>query len=453
MAKENNLQSALLRNDPLEQAILGTILQYGTAAFENVSKEVTKEMFYTPSHSLIYGIMEDAYKAGEDITMASVAVKFNESQAGVENPMYVLGLIDYNDLARLEDNCNKLKDLHQRRQLYNIGLKLSDVGISWERETDEAKQEAIEAIKSLNDCKDANITSLQDAFREVYDTMNGNANGTGKRGISTGFKEIDKRGGFMPSDLVVIAAESSQGKTSFAIDIAVNAAKSGVPVAVYSLEMQKAQLAARIVSAETKVSSRLIMNERLNDNETKRIDKAIGAMWNLPIYFDDNSTLSVNKIYSSIRQMARKKGIRVAVIDYLQILSTNQRLQNIETFYGEVSRNLKNLAKELNICVILLSQLSRDMNTSEPSLSRLRGSGQINEAADMTFLIYRPEVYGKSYPKGTFANVETKGTALIKCAKGRNVGIYEFVCGFDAESTHFHDLEQIPRLKIKIPGL
>ena len=102
---------------------------------------------------------------------------------------------------------------------------------------------------------------------------------------------------------------------------------------------------------------------------------------------------------------------------------------------------------------VLLSQLSRDMNTPEPSLSRLRGSGQINEAADMTFLIYRPEVYGKNYPKGAFANVETKGTALIKCAKGRNVGTYEFVCGFDAESTHFHDLEQIPKLKIEIPGL
>jgi replicative DNA helicase len=453
MIKENNPQTTLLHNDALEQAILGTILQYGTATFENVSKEVAKEMFYVPSHSLIYGIMEDAYKAGEDVTMASVAVKFNETQEGVKNPMYVLGLIDYNDLAKLEDNTNKLKDLYQRRQLYNIGLKLSDVGISWERETDEAKQEAIEAIKSLNDCKDTNITSLQDAFREVYGTMNDNASGTGKRGFATGFREIDARGGFMPSDLVVIAAESSQGKTSFAIDVAVNAAKSGVPVAVYSLEMQKAQLAARIVSAETKVNSRLIMNERLNGNETKRIDEAMGAMWNLPIYFDDNSTISVGKIYSSIRQMARKKGVKVAVIDYLQILSTNQRLQNLETFYGEVSRNLKNLAKELNICVVLLSQLSRDMNTPEPSLSRLRGSGQINEAADMTFLIYRPEVYGKNYPKGAFANVETKGTALIKCAKGRNVGTYEFVCGFDAESTHFHDLEQIPKLKIEIPGL
>lgn len=134
----------------------------------------------------------------------------------------------------------------------------------------------------------------------------------------------------------------------------------------------------------------------------------------------------------------------MAIIDYLQILSTNQKVANLETFYGEVARNLKNLAKELDMCIVLLSQLSRSYDNPEPNLSRLRGSGQINEAADMTFLLYRPEIYGKQY-SGAYRNTDTKGTALIQCAKGRNVGIYSFVCNFDAEHTHFYDRTTMDR--------
>ena len=264
----------------------------------------------------------------------------------------------------------------------------------------------------------------------------------------TGFRHIDERGGFFPSDLVVIAAESSQGKTSFAMDIAVNIAKDGVPVAVYTMEMRKAQLSTRVLAQETKINSRLIMGERLNSDEVERINKTIARLRNLPVYFDESSTTSINTIYFSIRTLARRMGVKMVVVDYLQILSTNQKVVNLEAFYGEVTRRLKNLAKDLNICIVLLSQLSRGYDTVEPSLSRLRGSGQINEAADMTFLIYRPEYYGKHYT-GTFAMIDPKGTALIECAKGRNVGTYSFVCGFDAEHTHFYDEENLPRLNLE----
>lgn len=449
MKTENtNISLSLLHNNAVEQAILGTILQYEGGPMEHICQQITKAMFYQPQHSLIYGLMVEIYERGEKVDLPAVSVEYVKTKEGALNPSYTMELINYQNLALLDKNIHDLVDMYQRRQLRNIGLQLSEVGVSWERDTDEAKQAAVEAIKHLDDNPDSSISSFADALKEVDETINTNASGIAKHGISTGFRSIDAKGGFQPSDLVVIAAESSQGKTSFAMDIAVNAAKSGTPVGVYSLEMKQAQLAARVVSADTGINSRLIMNERLNPNELKRIDEAFGRLYNLPIYFDDSSTISVSKIYSSIRMLVRRKGIKLAVIDYLQILSTNQKTANIETFYGEVSRKLKNLAKELNICIVLLSQLSRSYDSPEPTLSRLRGSGQINEAADMTFLLYRPEVYGKQYT-GEYCKTPTKGTALVQCAKGRNVGLFSFICGFNAESTHFHDLDFVPQMDIK----
>ena len=153
----------------------------------------------------------------------------------------------------------------------------------------------------------------------------------------------------------------------------------------------------------------------------------------------------LERIIVSIRRLVLKHHVEVAFIDYLQVLQTNESggKQTEEQFFGTVARKLKNLAKELNICIMLLSQLSRDKSTTEPTLSRLRGSGQIAEAADMVLLIYRPEMYGKGY-SGVFHKVRPEGTALIRLAKGRNVGTGEFICGYDAPTTHFFELSRIP---------
>ena len=153
----------------------------------------------------------------------------------------------------------------------------------------------------------------------------------------------------------------------------------------------------------------------------------------------------LERIIVSIRRLVLKHHVEVAFIDYLQVLQTNESggKQTEEQFFGTVARKLKNLAKELNICIALLSQLSRDKSTTEPTLSRLRGSGQIAEAADIVLLIYRPEMYGKGY-SGVFHKVRPEGTALIRLAKGRNVGTGEFICGYDAPTTHFFELSRIP---------
>lgn len=440
----SNLAVAVLHNDAAEQSILGTILECGGGAMEAVAQRITASMFYQPQHAAIYSIMTDLYWGGAEIDLSSVSLGYSRTSEGAANIGLVLSLLEYKSTATLQSNIQEVEELYKRRKIRELALKLSDIGVSREQGVEEAVEEAVEGIKKLDDNPDTNIASFAEVLQDVQRAVKANQTGGIKPGLMTGFSSIDNRGGFQLSDLVIIAADSSQGKTSFAIDIAVNAAKTGVPIAVYSMEMRQTQLAARALSQGAEVNSRLILNERLNSGELERIDKSIAELRNLPIYFDDNSTTSINKVYSSLRTLKRRKGVKMAIIDYLQILSTNQRVANLETFYGEVARSLKNLAKELDMCIVLLSQLSRSYDNPEPNLSRLRGSGQINEAADMTFLLYRPEIYGKQY-SGAYRNTDTKGTALIQCAKGRNVGIYSFVCNFDAEHTHFYDRTTMDR--------
>lgn len=453
--EEKKVREALscitVHNDAVEMAIIGTIISIGNNAMEHASQMITKKMFYQPANAMLFGIMDKLLMDGKEISMSSVAVEYIATEEGARNPTYIMEVINYNQLATLDDNIAKLYELSQRREVWQVCNKYKDVGVSLAIPIEETKENIIDAVKNIG-CIHDSVKNIHDALKEVSDRLNENMSSDERRGIPTGFNAIDERGGrFQEGDLVVIAAESSQGKTSFALDIATNAAKYGIPVSFYSMEMTQAQIASRMISAITGIPSKSIMNDNMADN-IAAIDKAIGQVEQLPMFFDDDSTVSVDRIYQSIRQVARRNGVKLVVVDYLQILSTNERVQNTETFYGEVARKFKNLAKELRICIVLLSQLARDPNTTEPSLRRIRGSGQINEAADWTFTIYRPEVYGKNYT-GQYSNVTPYGTALIKCEKGRNVGLFDFICGFNKNCTHFYDTtpETIPQGDTKPP--
>lgn len=226
--------------------------------------------------------------------------------------------------------------------------------------------------------------------------------------------------------------------TSLALALVDSAAKHGDGVAFYSMEMKKEQCAARLLAMNSGVPSSDILFSRLDDNYLRILDSGVNKIYNLPIYFDDNSTSNIDKIIASIRSMKSKYDITGAVVDYLQILNVNQKSMNKEQAMGDVARRLKNLAKELDIWIIALSQLNRDSFNPVPNLNRLRDSGQIAEAADIVMFVYRPEIYGKFYPD-PFANVSTKGTAMIDIAKGRNIGLLKFICSFDSRTTHFKE--------------
>lgn len=291
--------------------------------------------------------------------------------------------------------------------------------------------------------REEKIRTLKDATGDVIEIINDNIKGVA-RGVKTGFTEFDRHtGGLHEGDLTIIAAASSQGKTSFALNIAKNVASHGAKVAFYSLEMNDVQLTSRIISSVSGLSSKEILYRSMSNEMIKEFDKGVGKIQDLEIYFDDRSTSSIETIIQSIRKMVFKFGISGVIIDYLQILSITNKTQTEEQFLGSVARRLKNLAKELNIWILALSQLNRKNAENAPSLADIRASGQIGEAADNVILIYRPELYSRSYP-APYASTSTEGTALIDIAKGRNVGITKFILGFKPEQTLFYNLDELP---------
>ncbi len=182
----------------------------------------------------------------------------------------------------------------------------------------------------------------------------------------------------------------------------------------------------------------------LSASRLKAVDVATAGVEGMPVFFDDRSGSTLESILASIRTMRARHGIRDAVVDYLQILSVNAREANREQQMGEAACRLKNLAKDLGVWIIAVSQLSRDKADPVPSLSRLRASGQIAEAADVVILVYRPGAEGRERYPEPFGRVSVRDTALIDVAKGRNIGTMKFIAGFDGATASFRDIGEVP---------
>lgn len=258
-----------------------------------------------------------------------------------------------------------------------------------------------------------------------------------KIGIRTGLERWDKHcGGLHPSDLIVIAAETSQGKTSLAITIAFNTAiLSGTKVVFFSYEMSTEQLTARFASIETGVPGKSILFKKLGQEELEKVNN-IYKLIDAQIFIDDCRSVNIDYLLSGIRSAHMRYGVQVVIIDYIQLVKDPEK-RNEETEIASNTRRLKNIAKELNINIIILSQLSRDRNNPKPSMSRMRGSGQIEEAADMVVLIWRPEIAGLMYEDAPISS--TENTAEIIFAKGRNIGTGRMWLNYNPQLTCYYD--------------
>lgn len=439
----------LLHDPECERQVLGVLMQY-PGAFHESADIISEAMFFEPTNRVIYTAINGVVSEGDTpdlIQVNAYITKHPVKDINIEPYLLVEITTSVASSVTFHQNCHRLCDLYRRRQMNLLGYKLINAGTSELGDTDTITADVVNSLQSLDEAPQNTIITAAQAIKSLDEIVQANICGTRKNGIPTGFQFLDDKGGLQLSDLVVIAAEFSQGKTSLALDLCVTAARNGHPTAFYSTEMQSSQLAARMLAADSGMSSSIIMQQPMTGEQMQVYDRAIGRMENLPIYFDDTSTLSVERIISSIRSMTRKKSVEVAFIDYLQVLQNNERNMKMteEQFFGLVARKFKNLAKQLKICIVLMSQIARSKETTEPTLSRIRGSGQICEAADVVLLIYRPEFYDKRY-SGSYANVSPKGTAQIKLAKGRNVGTGSFICGYNSPTTHFYELSTIPYL-------
>lgn len=424
----------------IEKIVLGSLIANSNSLNE-VRTIINEDCFYDLFHKDVFNAIKTLDDAGTAPNMMTV---YNEllKKYKIEELTRFVDITACQSFDVYDLTC-VLIDKAIRRKLYFVGEKINSMATDENSDIESIISYGNDEIKAVLQSNEQSVFTLDDSIKNVLEIMNkNNSNRNELTGTPTGFKELDKRGGgLQKSDLTIIAADSSQGKTAFAMSIVMNATMRGASCAIYSMEMKKEQLTARILAMQSGVSSSDIMYKRLNADQYDMIDKGIGRISGTKIYFDDRSTSNIDNIINSIRSLKLKHDIDGAVVDYIQMLSINMRGASVEQLMAECARRLKNLAKELDIWIIALSQLARNNENPEPSLTRVRASGQINEAADNTILIYRPEVYGKYY-KEPFQNVSTKGTAQIEVAKGRNIGLTKFIVTFIPEITLFKDYDE-----------
>ena len=342
----------------------------------------------------------------------------------------------------------RLRELRNLRSLQRLGLSIANQASSETLPAAEIAQKIIDALGGMLKGTSDGMTDMVEVVDEITAHIDEVRSGKSAKiaGTPTGFREIDSRGGLTPTDLIVIAGGTSQGKTSLATSITVNAMRAGRKVAFYSMEMDRRQICARILAEKTGTNSRTILSGNLSDGQYARYSEAVAAFPAAGLLCDDSSTSSLDSILASMRVMKAKYDIDGAVVDYLQILNVNtkSRSDSAEQILADAARRLKNIAKDLGIWVIALSQLNRNGTESQPpALSRLRSSGQIAEAADVVMLLWRPEAYGGSvrFPE-PFDQCGTRGMAMVDVAKGRSMGTFRFLCGFDGETTRFYDVDR-----------
>lgn len=436
-------------DEKTELAVLATLMRYNEKLSE-YSDKLTVEMFYQEKNQAIYqciaGVITD--NKVSDIKSLSYYAKTHEMSYPIDEYCF-LDIVKFVSYDTLVQDIERLRRMWKQRKLW-VELQLASQKVLDPMEDfDEVVNETMNSLGEIqSDMSDNGIYSFDESVNELKEIVNDNAKGK-RKSLETGFRLFDEHFLLRPTTLTVIAAFTGVGKSSIAMNIAMNTASLGNPVAYYSLEMGKSELVARALSGKAGISSSVIVNCKLDDIQLQQFDKAVGETSGVPIYIDERATVSFDNTIKSIRTLVRTKGIKLAVIDYLQIYS--QVGNSVEASLAYMARSAKNIAKECGIAVILLSQLSR--GKEHPSINQLRGSGQIEESSDNIVLIDRPEAYPNSSIRydGDFSDQDTHGTAKLILAKGRGVGTGNALVGFDGRFTQFYELDNKPQVEDYMP--
>lgn len=437
-----------------EEAVLGAILLQ-TDVYGRIEDSISESCFYKEANRIIFNSVKELSDSNTPIDMLSVVAKLrSKKQLELVGGTYYVATLTNKvvSTANVEYHARIIKEKEIARRIIELGNAMMRDAYDDGSDALELVSRYGKEIAEIPISSASSVITIKEGLTQVLrNAVENKTNSKKSSGFLTGFRYFDdKSGGFQPSDLVVIAGETSMGKTSLALNIAKNIAEVGTPIAFYSREMSTIQLCARLTAAASDIPSSDILYSKLDDACFNTVSYGIAKLENLPIFIDDGGTSDIGRIISSIRQMVLKFGVKVVFIDYLQLLSSKGNGYNRELEIGGMANRLKEIAKSLNICIVILSQFSRDKEPY-PTLSRLRDSGQIEQAADTVIFIYRHEHYGnlsnfpKQYPT-IFRNKETVGYALIDVAKGRNIGVFKFLCGFNAPTTNFKDvhIDNIP---------
>ena len=429
------------QNIQAEEVVLGGIL-LDPDAIGRIADLIKPESFYINAHQEIYKTALMLHTQGKptDLTSMSAWLADNGALEKIGGNTKLVELVEnVSSTASIEQVANLISDKFIRRQLIKSGNEVVQLGFDQTQKTNEVLDKAEQKIFEINQEKPTKgLTQASEILTTTFNEIEARSLGKEELGIKTLFYDLDAlTQGFQRSDLIIVAGRPSMGKTSMVLNMARNVAKSQeLPVCVFSLEMSKEQLTYRLLSLEVGIESGRLKTGRLTPEQWPLLGEGIDSLSQIPIFIDDKPNLSVLEMRALCRRLIaeQKKELGLIVIDYLQLMegtTPDNRVQEL----SRITRGLKGMARELNVPVIALSQLSRGVesrNNKRPLLSDLRESGSIEQDADLVCMIYRDEYYNPE--------TEDKGIAEIIITKNRNGPTNTVKLLFEPQYTRFRNI-------------
>jgi replicative DNA helicase len=428
-------------NKQIERTLIGKLIINPQDYYNNHSL-LSPDIFKDPKNKRIYTYLSKELEDGNKVDLVTLSEKISKS--GEDLTSDVARMISED--AYLETQALTcilvLNQKKKKEQLLSLNNQIADM-LSRDDDLFEILEYVEEQVGKIGNVSKDEIVNVKEQLGGLLKDIEYKMNNEGLNGITTGFNSIDKfTGGWQETDLVIIGGASSMGKTSLALAFAFNSAFiGGSPTCLFSYEMSSKQLLSRLISSDTGIDNKWILKGTLDQSEMSKIHESVGRIEETPLYVDECSSSSLKYLINRIRQYVITKKVKLFMVDYLQLVTNDKRGRSREQEVSEVARSLKNIAKELNVTIIALSQLNRGVgqrSESRPTIADLRESGEIEQAADMVVLVYRPEYYGI---KEDGDGQSTEGLAEIIFAKGRNVGTGVMGLRFQRELTKFHEIQ------------
>jgi len=431
-------------NSEAEQTVLASALLDHTAV-EKIINLLSVEDFYYESNKEIFESIKDVNMQNIPVDVLTVSEELKKREK-----LDYVGGFEY--LARLTENiitsknveayCNIIKEKSTLRKLISASNEIIEKGYKENEEVQKIIELAETRIFSISQNRSVNsFVEIKDVLLEVFNQLEERAMSKGSiTGISTGYEDLDRMtAGLQRSDLILLAARPSMGKTALALNIAINAVKTGVSVALFSLEMSKEQYVQRIISMESMVESSKLRSGNLDDEDWNRLLSVMSVISNYKVYVDDTASITLFEMMSKCRRLKIEKGLDLVIVDYLQLMSGNgKNSNNRQQEISDISRGLKAMARELNCPVVALSQLSRapELRTDHrPIMSDLRESGAIEQDADVVMMLYRDEYYNKE-------ESEKKGITEVIITKQRNGPVGTVELAWIGQYTKFGNIQK-----------
>lgn len=446
----------LPHHEEAEQSVLGTIF-LDPKEIVKVIDQLDNTDFFDEAHGLIYQAMKDLHQEQMKIDYASVGSRLEQAQTlkKAGGMKYLLQLSEaVPSVAHLETYVDIVKDSSIKRQVIALTEELAQRGMTEDIDASDYLTIAEEQIFALaQKRKTSAFTELAQVMREVKEKTEKNRDKKGGiTGLRTGFSNLDQlTNGLQPEELIILAARPSMGKSAFAMNLALNISKRNkdgqAGVAIFSLEMSNEQLAARMLSAESNIENSKIKSGALTSREWQFLEGGVQSLSKLKINFDDSAAVTVADIRAKCRKLAQEGKLDFVVIDYLQLIKGDDRSGNRQEEVAKISRSLKQMARELKIPILALSQLSREVEKREdkrPLLADLRESGSIEQDADIVMFLYRGDYYQHN-PENKTGEVELsiaknrQGMAGIKLGFRFDTEFSRFTAQLDREEEAYKD--------------